>query len=574
MADGYIDLTPIIRAVERSEARLSTHLSEVSIKVSDTQARLQALRAEVEEMKRQQAFAAALQRALTEIIRVRQELEEKFGTHKLVREYMLGILQAADLSLIQESTISRCTEELMLSAPKYWLAPCLIALSAWISNNESLAKRAIKEAVERDNEKTSLLFALICRRNGRTNTCFEWLSRYFAMQDASRMKKSIIAYIDAYSNGVFGEDKDNVCKEHIQRWIKTLKDNNPNFDAEQQAYWERYYARIASVTPSLGQDYEVLKSICLESNTIDEYVKRIVAVDSQGGIRASFNEILVAEIDRKSLVKEIDDQLALLVSDYEEDEEELRREEKYFEAVKKYGGNEELANRILKKDAEKRYDPPVDFAKRLSESITEGGKATVSARKTAVHLLSDYIEGAFHKFVSEKKGTYPQEIGLVITEPGVKAGRAVGNGFKWSARTRNAENRETLKTSLAQQYDKTKEESVSKINNISAFVWLGVAGVLLLLGFIIGIVDAVNEESFGSFLVPMIFFGIGAFLVGFFLGFRRIKANKRNKATLSAYYDTQKAKNLKILDTALNARVRINKLVEDFENDEKSTKLF
>jgi len=28
------------------------------------------------------------------------------------------------------------------------------------------------------------------------------------------------------------------------------------------------------------------------------------------------------------------------------------------------------------------------------------------------------------------------------------------------------------------------------------------------------------------------------------------------------------------LDTALNARVRINKLVEDFENNENSTKLF
>ena len=92
MADGYIDLTPIIRAVERSEARMTAGIAAVGLQVSDTQAKLQALRAEVEEMRRQQAFAAALQRALTEIIRVRQELEEKFGTHKLVREYMLGIL--------------------------------------------------------------------------------------------------------------------------------------------------------------------------------------------------------------------------------------------------------------------------------------------------------------------------------------------------------------------------------------------------------------------------------------------------------------------------------------------------
>lgn len=574
MADGYIDLTPIIRAVERSEARMTAGIAAVGLQVSDTQAKLQALRAEVEEMRRQQAFAAALQRALTEIIRVRQELEEKFGTHKLVREYMLGILQASDMKLIQESTIARCTEELMLSAPNYWLAPCLIALSAWISNNESLAKRAVKIAIERDDEKTSLLFALVCRRNGRTNTCFEWLSRYFAMQDEKKMKKSIIAYIDAYSNGVFGEDKDNVCKEHIQRWMRSLQENNPNFDAEQQAYWEAYYARIASVSPSLGQDYEVLKSICLESNTIDEYIRRIVAVDSEGGIRASFNDILVAEIDRKELIAEIDNQLTLLVTGYEEAEEGLRREEKYFEAVKRYSGNEALAQKFVQKDEAKRYDPPVDFAKRLSESITDGGNATTSARKTAVRLLSGYIEGAFSKFVSEKKGTYPQEIGLVITEPGVKAGSAVGNGFKWSARTRNAENREPLKASLAQQYDKTKDEAVAKVTNLWAYIWLGVAAALLVFGFFIGIISAVTAEEFGSFFGPMIFFGVGAFLVGFFLGFRKMKANKRNKAKLIEYYTAQKAKNLNVLDTALNARVRINKLVEDFENNENSTKLF
>lgn len=578
MADGYIDLTPIIRAVERSEARMTASIGIVSGQISETQARLQALRAEVEEMRRQQAFAAALQRALTEIIRVRQELEEKFGTHKLVREYMLGILQAADLSLIQESTISRCTEELMLSAPNYWLAPCLIALSAWISNNESLAKRAVKEAMIRDEEKTSLLFALVCRRNGRTNTCFEWLSRYFALQNPKNMRKSIIAYIDAYSNGVFGEDKDNVCKEHIQRWMKSLKDNNPNFDAQQQAYWENYYARIASTMPSLGQDYEVLKSICLESNTIDEYVRRIVAVDNAGGIRASFNEILVAEIDRRELVEEIDNQLKLLVTEYEKAEEGLRKEEQYFSLVKKYSGNEELARKFIQADEKKRYDPPVDFAQRLSRSITEGGESssstTISAKKTAVRLLSDYIEGAFDKFVTEKQGTYPQEIGLVITEPGVKVSGAVGNGFKWSARTRNAENRESLKTSLGSQYDKTREEAVSKINNLWAYIWFGVAGALLLLGFIVGIVAAVGAEDFFSFFMPMMVFGIGAFLVAFFLGFRKMKKNKRNKETLTNYYNAQKAKNLNILDTALDARVRINKLVEDFEANENSKKLF
>ena len=95
------------------------------------------LKAQFVEMQRQQKLQAALQRAITEVIRVRQELEQRFGTHKLVRDNMLGILQATDLGLITKTTISKCTEELMISAPKYWLAPALVALAAWISDSYS-----------------------------------------------------------------------------------------------------------------------------------------------------------------------------------------------------------------------------------------------------------------------------------------------------------------------------------------------------------------------------------------------------------------------------------------------------
>ena len=49
----------------------------------------------------------------------------------------------------------------MISTPDYWLAPVLVALAAWINNNRDLAERAIREAVKRDNEHTSLAMALI-----------------------------------------------------------------------------------------------------------------------------------------------------------------------------------------------------------------------------------------------------------------------------------------------------------------------------------------------------------------------------------------------------------------------------
>jgi len=196
---NILSLRRTVEDVGKLAASTSRQVEQVNYKVEKLDYALAKTKKEVEiltqafaQFVREQRMSNALQQALTEIVRVRQELEDKFGTNKLVRDNMLGILQASDLALITESTISRCTEELMISAPKYWLAPCLIALAAWISDNEALAKRAIAEACKRDREKTCLLFALITRRvnagrmaNGKpvTNSTFEWLNEYFKMQN-------------------------------------------------------------------------------------------------------------------------------------------------------------------------------------------------------------------------------------------------------------------------------------------------------------------------------------------------------------------------------------------------------
>ena len=104
----------------------------------------------------------------------------------------------------------------MLSTPKYWLAPCLVAVSAWIGNDRDLAERAIAEAVKRDEERTALTMALVCRRNNKVQTCYEWLSIYFAKQNASDFSEGTFTYLDAYVNGVFGPDDKHVCDDYIK----------------------------------------------------------------------------------------------------------------------------------------------------------------------------------------------------------------------------------------------------------------------------------------------------------------------------------------------------------------------
>ena len=136
--------------------------------VNDITAKYEQLSKAVAECKTQfEAFviedkkAKELANAKARIVHVRQQLQSKFGGNDLVRKYLSGILEASDISIVKNSIIKKCTEEVMISCPEYWLAPCLVALAAWIDDNKALAERAIAEAIKRDDEKTCLLFSFV-----------------------------------------------------------------------------------------------------------------------------------------------------------------------------------------------------------------------------------------------------------------------------------------------------------------------------------------------------------------------------------------------------------------------------
>ena len=577
MSEGYYSgpsLSDIRAVINAAVSPIDHNVRVVSNQVQQAQDDIIRLQRELADFRKQQEFAAALQRAITEIIRVRQELEEKFGVHKQVRDNMLGILQANDLALVGQDAIKKCSEELMLSAPNYWLAPSLIALAAWIGNNKSLADRAIKEACKRDEEKTAMLFALICRRNGRTRACFKWLGLYFSKQNPLKMRKSIIAFVDAYSNGVFGNDEENICDDTIDYWMKTLKQENVNFDNEQKSYWSTYYLTMCAGNPSLGADYELLKKVSPQAKAMDEYVARIVAVDRAKGIRESFNEILNAEVNILTLTEEIDKQLFNLVTAYEEEEEGLRKDEQFFSLVKEHSGDEALAKKLMRIQEAKRYDPPVDFAKRLSQSITSKGEQdaaiAMSAKKTALKLLRGYIESAFEDFILEKKDAYPKEISLVVPEKGTVAGKYTGKSFKWVGKTADGYNNSELHTSVKAKYEEAKKDSIAtvvdkkgKMIAMIVFLILGVVGIFLCI-----------PEAIRGLGVAMIIIG---FLVGIFCAImwrKDVNENKAAREAFAKYYDAAQVKACKIIDEALKARARINDLVVEFEANKNFTKLF
>lgn len=387
---------------------VNNRISNINTSIDQVNNDLKDLSDSFQKMMVEQKMVAALQQASTELVRVRQELEQNYGNYKVTRETMLGVLQATDLALVKKTTISRVSEELMLSTPNYWLAPCLVAISAWIGNDRDLAERAISEAVKRDEERTALTMALVCRRNNRTQTCYEWLSIYFAKQDAANFSEGSFTYIDAYVNGVFGPDDKHMCNDYITKWINEIRGSSSLFEKEQEELWKGYCNNFQK---EIEEQFPDLKDSVQEYGRINAYVSRINSVEA---ISDNFTGITNAYVDQERLKAMIDKNLISLVSRYDEAEEPLRKEETYLKAVKKYEGDTKAAKEAVKEAERLRQVKALNLVEQMTKVIRSEGDVLPSEKKTAVSFLSGYIKKGFNSYITEKKDAFPESITMNI----------------------------------------------------------------------------------------------------------------------------------------------------------------
>lgn len=471
MADSvqtvHIDVSRLehkIDSLAESTSRLSSMVGETNNAVKAANENIRLLYEKFNEMMNDQKKQAALQQASTELVRVRQELENNYGNYKVIRETMLGVLQATDLALVKKATISRVSEELMLSTPKYWLAPCLVAVSAWIGNDRDLAQRAIAEAVKRDEERTAITMALICRRNNRIQTCYEWLSIYFSHQDSAQFSEGSFAYIDAYVNGIFGPDEKHMCDDYVAKWMNELRGNSSNLETSQETIWKEYCGRFSLDIAALYPD---LNGTVLEYNNINAYVGRILSVDS---IADKISGINNAYIDQNSLKAKIDKSLIQLISRYNEDEEPLRKEEEYLKAVKYFEGDKEAAKQSIIRMERERQQKTLNLVEQMSNVITTDKDVAPSQKKTAVSFLSSYIRKGFKTYITEKKEAFPNQITLNIDG--------------WTGVSHDGSNERQLCADFESSMQTRCAQEIERVNNNSFKLKLISAAVLAVIGVI------------------------------------------------------------------------------------------
>lgn len=530
-------LSAATRRIQEDVSHNSQKLDSLNNDLSRVQSDLRTLKKSFEQFVNENRKATALQKAATELIRVRQELEQQFGGYKTVRETMLGVLQATDLALVKKTTISQVTEELMLSTPDYWLAPCLVAVSAWIGNDRDLASRAIAEAVRRDEEKTALTMALICRRNNRTDTCYEWLSLYFARQSAANFTKSNFTYLNAYLNGVFGPDEKHMCDDYVAKWMKEIQENGGDFESRQVEQWRDF---CSDFTVDLEGQFPQLSSCVQEYSAISEYIGRIRSVDS---IASTFSKMKHTEVDQQKLKKDIDQTLVTLISRYDAKEEPLRKEEQYLTAVRRFDGDTAAAKAYILESERRQTEETIDLIGQMTNVIVQKEGSRPSEKKTAVSFLSSYIRGGFERYITEKKESFPQAVTLEIDG--------------WKGASRDGTDGAALKADFQRYMAQRHQASLQSLPSNQPKT-LKIAALVLA---VLGAVGLMAAPPLGVILL------VGA-LFCFLNSSKAAKRMAESTLQMSAEYSTKLAEGQQRIDAALSEWERARRVVQEFEREQ------
>ncbi|PRO82479.1 hypothetical protein C6Y10_12510 [Lactiplantibacillus pentosus] len=488
-----------LRTIERNLDVLAQRIGNVDVQVNQVDNNVTSVQQEVADLQnefrqfvQQQTLNNNLSIAETRIVKIRQEIEKNFGHYDEIRRTTLGILQANDLAIVRKETIASASESMMLSAPGYWLAPCLVALSAWINDDAELANRALDEALVRDGEKTALLFALICRRANRKQASLQWTAYYLQSQNETALDRNAIVIIDAFANGLLGVDSEGIVSKTLETWLKHLS-NRPNFTQQQEKQWGQALALYRPNT--LNSDYPMLKAYSTDWSTLEDTLKGAYL---HRRILSYFENIFNQPVSTDSVKQQLDQVLLSLVSKFDNEELKLKKQEKLNQLIIDFDGDKKRAqqNMTVEKNA---YDEKRDFSQLLTDAALMNGasEGSISTQKFAIALSKDWIKDGYQDLVASNRAAVPDQISFEV------------EGYQGSSE--NGDNElasiEQFQTNVENNKEERLKELVEHKVGIYGGIALAVLGIMFLfagdiftglLSFIVGAVWAYGTNSKNS----------------------------------------------------------------------------
>lgn len=529
MADRVIQLADLsniesnLNAINVGIKRVDTSVASVDSNLRVVYDELGALAKDFQEYVVNEKRRWELEHATTKLGNVRQQLEKKYGHYSEVRRTTMGILQATDLGIVRNESITSAAEDLMLSCPEYWLAPCLVALAAWINDKKDIAEKALKEAIRRDDEKTSLLFGLICRRANRQDAALKWVKRYLANQDPEKLGRETIVILDAYASGLFAASSGKAISEQLANWIDLLS-SRPGFLEEQTDRWKA--ALKDKRKPISDKEYTYLRKYSKTWTVLEDIME---GARSHATILSYFEGIFAQPSSQEAVKKQLDDILTSLVTGFDDEELPLHREERLCELIIQYYGDVARAQKSANVEKAS-MEVERDFTQLLTDAAMypEISHASTSSQKFAIAYSNEWIRNGYGDTVAENRMNIPDAIEINIDT--------------FNDSTQDGTDEDRLVNSFEALVEKEREDELAKseLTTFERFCQYG--GIACIL---IGVL---------AFILSQIVVGALALVAGVGLilkYFSRKKIIDTQRDSINAKYDEKKSRGIKLLKATI-----------------------
>lgn len=460
-----------------------------------------------------------LQLAETRIVKVRQELEHQFGHYDEVRRRVTGILQATDLAIVRAETVRTTAEELMLAAPRYWLAPSLVALMAWIVGEREIADRALAEALQRDQYKTNLFLTLVCRRAGRWEAMSRWLGLYLHLLDPQAVDREVVVVLDAVATGTLGRKAQDVFWQTSLEWIEALRQIPGQVEEQARRWVEVLDGERGQVGP---EEFKLLRT---HSATWPALETSLSNVRRNRRVLERFRKVVeTPTLLPPSVVSAVDGLLDTLVVRFDDEELPLRKQERLLQLILDEQGNRQKAEEKMVVE-EAALSDKVSFVARLTDILMypEQAGASLAAQRYAAAFSRDWILAAHKLLVGRDGKQNPGEVALTVGD--------------WRGTSRDGHNGPELAKSVRSAYEARKERELAEIK-LPTYGWVAPLAGLAFAGLWLA-----GAVSFGFALVFLV---AGGLLFG--LGKR---TQTKQREALAAKLDKELREVLRILESCL-----------------------
>ena len=454
---SYADLSIInsaLRSISSDMSGVNSELGTLNFKQDQIEDELTKLADSFAKFVNADLKHKALQLAETRQGNLKQDLQIKFGYYAELRRMATGILQGVDVGIIGDDTLRFTTEEVMIKAPGYWLAPALVALAAWIRDDRSTNEKALAEALKRDDYKTTLFFLLLMRRLQRNDASLKWLERYFIHQNPHHLDREFIIILEAVTTGVFPPAARQYMMTNVKSWLDQLTEGD-RFINEQKVQWISFFQALG---PLLNDKYSLLGKFSTNWKLLETSLRE---AKSHEVINAHFMSIVAASADfSKSTKVQLDEILSLLVTNFDDEELPLQEQVRLNQLIIQMDGDKSSAQAVM--DAEKNiFSEKVDFLQLLTNASfnPELSGVTKVTQSLAVSISQPWITEAYNTYTAESRNRIPQTIELDI------------DGFKIS--TSNGSDETELIEKQKAYYQNILEMELSKLSFPYAGVIIG-----------------------------------------------------------------------------------------------------